>query len=293
MKRSMIALVGCCLAFAAVVTVPAQPAQAVTLLTVTATSSSNSLWVKTADARCPANTEVYGGGARIVGGDQSVTFLRLEPYKAGAVSGYYAVAFETAPLGGGDYVGSWLLQVFARCGSGLSGVQHVSQFATMSDRSPSQYQITAQCPEGKVVIGTGFATSYISVPVHWIRPINNFTAVQAVIQEDLLNSTFATDPVTVGAFAVCASTPAGWWIEVNSTQPLQTNPQILPASCPAGKQVLGGGLTKYDGSLPGGYRMTSFVPDPQGAFFAVGGGSLFPHPPLAWALGSFAICADI
>jgi hypothetical protein len=97
----------------------------------------------------------------------------------------------------------------------------------------------------------------------------------------------------VGAFAVCASTPAGWWIEVESTQPLQTNPQLLHAHCPAGKQVLGGGFTKYDGSYPGAYRVTGFFPDPDGAYFAVSGGSLFPHPPLAWALGTFAICADV
>ena len=42
------------------------------------------------------------------------------------------------------------------------------------------YEVTAECPPGKVVIGTGFRTSYITVPAHWIRPIDGGTAVQVV-----------------------------------------------------------------------------------------------------------------
>ena len=294
MRRWMVAaLAACCVTGALAVTTAARPAQALTVQTVEVPSASNSTAVKSVQAVCPAGTVLYGGGARIVGGGEMVTFLLLQPTIFPTVSGYSAVAIESPP-GGGDYPESWSMHVYARCGTGLSGVQVVSATGTANDRSPSQYQIKATCPHGKLVLGGGFSSSYISVPVHWIRPVDNGTAIQAVIHEDWLNTAFASDPVTVGAYAICATTPAGWWLEVEGTQPLQTNPQVLAAECPAG-EVLGGGLTMLEGSVPGAIRMTRFFPDPDGDYFAVAGGNpYFPArggPP--FALGAWAICASV
>jgi hypothetical protein len=293
MRRSIVAaLAGCCLAGALAVPA-AEPAEAVTLQTVTVSSARNSSSNKSIAAICPPGTELYGGGARILGGEQVVTFLGMRPYVSTAVSGYWAVAFES-PIGDGhqDFTDSWQLQVFARCGTGLSGVEQVTEVVTIADRSPTRYEATAHCPPGKVVIGAGFGSSYISVPVHWIRPILDGTAVQVVLHEDRFNSAYATDPVTVIADALCASPPPGWRIVTQSTQPMPFDPQSQVASCMSGK-VLGGGLTMFEGDTPGAYRITGYAPHLNGGSFTVQGGSLFTKPiSTGWALGSWAICAD-
>ena len=295
MRRWMVAaLAGCCVTGTLAVATAARPAQALTLHTVEDTSATNSISVKSVQAVCPAGTVLYGGGARIVGGGEYVTFLLLQPTIFPTVSGYSAVAMESPLTAGEDYPESWSVHVYARCGTGLSGVQVVSAFGTANNRSPSQYQVKATCPQGKVVLGGGFSSSYISVPVHWIRPVDDGTAIQAVIHEDAFNYAFASDPVTVGAYAICATTPAGWLFKSQGTPPRQTNPQVVAAECPAG-EVLGGGLTMFEGNVPGAIRLTSFFPDPDGDYFAVAGGS--PVFPLgrghSFALGAWVICASV
>jgi hypothetical protein len=289
-------VLGGCLAGGLVPMISAQPASASAVDTVTASSATNSLWFKTVDARCPAGTEVYGGGARILDGNHVVTFLAMHPYKNNrtGVSGYYAQAAESTQLAGStDYSADWTLQAFARCGTGLSGVQHVSAVSTFTDR-PNDYSATAQCPPGKVVVGSGFRSSYVSVPVHWIRPINDGTAVQVVLHEDSLNNTFHADQLSVTAHAVCASLPEGWQIVVDAVDLNDADPQQRIAWCPTGTVVLGGGLTMSDLGWAGYVRVTGFYPHWSGVYFSTEAGSLIPDSGSLWfATGAWAICANL
>jgi hypothetical protein len=296
-SRLAVMALGGCLVGALVDAIPGQPASASAVDTVTVSSATSSLWFKTVDARCPDGTEVYGGGARILDGNQVVTFLAMHPYKSNrtGVSGYYAQAAESTQLRSStDFTGDWTLQAFARCGTGLSGVQHVSTVSTFADRSSYDYSATAQCPPGKVVVGSGFRSSYISVPVHWIRPINDGTAVQVVLHEDNLNNAFHADPLTVTAHAVCASPPDGWQIVVDAVDLNDTDPQQRTAWCPTGQVVLGGGLTKSDLGWAGYVRVTGFYPHWSGAYFSTEAGSLIPDSSALWfATGAWAICANL
>ena len=130
-------------------------ASAVSGLSVTTSRSldSGSEGFKWAQAVCPPDTNVLGGGADVSGGANSVHVSSMLPL-AGFPDSFYATAMED-PRG---YSGAWTLSAWAVCGSGVTGWQIV-QADVPAEPDSTYAAAVATCPAGKKVIGVGGAVS--------------------------------------------------------------------------------------------------------------------------------------
>ena len=248
-------------------------------------------------AACPAGSEVYGGGAQIVGGDGDVMVTLLQPWRAGSSSGYSATAEELGdPLDGAGT--PWTLVAYAICGNGLTGTEHVTASQTLA--TSGSLTVIAACPSGKVLVGTGAAVGSPSVLLDGIRPINAGRSLQVTAVRGFWATWYRPVPndVVLTSFAVCADPPAGWSIEVAGSQPRPADPQGKTVDCGPNRVVLGGGLTSFHGNLPGWYTIWAFFPQSTAAnnpptTFTVRMGSPLPFASNAWANAAWAICAAL
>ena len=103
----------------------------------------------------------------------------------------------------------------------------------------SNKSVTATCPAGKKVIGSGFDTSAGNgqVVIDDVRPDAALSGV--TVQGLEIPSDYAS-PWGITAYAVCATPPAGLE-RVASSSTLTSSAKSVTASCPAGKSLIGWG----------------------------------------------------
>jgi hypothetical protein len=263
---------------------PAAPGSGIVV--VHAKSRLDSDWIRSVGASCPPDTVIYGGGGRVTSGSGVVDLLQLQPGDPQANDNtYWVTAIESSP-----YSLTWRVHAFAICGPPLAGLERVVSASSSLPAGAVTTGATAVCPAGKVVLSTGaLATIPGEAPLFWIRPTGNGTEVFAVIHRD--DRVTPSSLASVTAIALCAPAPAGHEVIATGTQPTPQGLKSVYAWCRNGKTVLGGGVTMSDATGQGHHHFAGFVPDTVTRRYilaeAEGPGGT------DWALGSWAICAEL
>ncbi len=291
-RLAAMATVTTTLAATALLTPPTSASASVQVHTVFATQYNVRRVVSSVAAACPPGTELYGGGAQVVGGGGNVLITALEPR-----AGDYRATAEELGDPNGDPGTPWTLQTYAICGTGVTGVEHVAATQTLPTAGP--LEVTAACPTGKVLVGTGASTDHPSVVLSAIRPTDAGRSLTVTAQHGIWTQWYEPLPADVAltSFAVCADTPAVWSIEVVGSQPRDADPQGKTADCGPGRVALGGGLTSFGGGFAGWHAIWGFFPHSAAAGappsrFTVRMGSPSPLG-IPWANAAWAICAAI
>jgi len=208
---------------------------------VAAQSGPDSTELKTAEARCPSGTVVYGGGGDIVGGGHEVFLQQLDTF--GYTDRFFAQAHEDAD----GNAGSWTLYAWAVCGPALPGMRYVS--SRPAGDSTGFKATTVACPAGTKVLSVGgSAIGYGGPLTTWrhtildsLTPSADLTSVTVEGSED---ETGTTEAWQVSASAVCAY-PRPNQQRVSAVTPASLADKTRSVECPAGTipYSAGGGLT--------------------------------------------------
>lgn len=242
-------------AVAAILVVPATPAQAVPGLTTrVASSDHDSSATKEARAVCPRETVILGGGGTIIGRSaKNVRLVALVPYRTGYVgeSGYRVRGEEY----GAGYAGDWSVVSYAICGREPNGWVRVSRQSPLTT-SDSMQGAAATCLGDKRVIGAGASITNGGGRVglsHMLPTPASLTSVVAVAHEDPAGH---SDWWQVTATAICVDpVPGQEWVP--------GSPGVWPV-CPAGKTIHGVGGYLTDGW--GEVQLKGIYPLANGAF---------------------------
>jgi hypothetical protein len=189
---------------------------------------------KFANAVCPAGTVILGGGADIIGGGREVRLTSALPSPLGfPTHSYYATASED-----GSYAANWRLQTWAICGSGVSGWQLVSNSAAAVAGS-TLTSVTATCPAGKRVIGSGAAsTGGFRYVLDTVQPSADLTSVYVEVAGDE-STPIPGSAWGAHAYAVCINPVAGQQ-RVSASSAFNSSDKFINVTCPAGTRVHGG-----------------------------------------------------
>jgi hypothetical protein len=274
------------LTVAAATAMIAAPASAATNL-VTAfgrSQQSGSEPVKQAEAACPADRQVLGGGADIVGGAHGVRVSGMAPDS----TRHTLIVVGTEDANG--YDGSWTITAFAVCGT-VTGYE-VVRAATLSAPGESDVSAQADCPSGKKVIGAGgLVRSDVEghVVLDDVMPDFDLSGVTVEAMHDgTPQSPDETFPVF--AYAICASPqPAQQMVFAQTAA--GPGDKIATVACPSGTQVHGAGA-----GLSGAYGQAHLDRIGLNGVNALGGTDVDARQDLDgttenWSAWAFAICA--
>jgi hypothetical protein len=202
---------------------------------VSATSPSNSS-NKSVTAFCPSGKRVVGAGGQIAGGGGEVIlgFVRPDaPLTTVAVQGREDENGTAA---------TWSVTAFAICATPPPELERV---AAASPSNSSNKSVTATCPAGKRLLGTGAEIEGGGGQAAPNDVIPGSTLKAATVQ-GLEDENGTGVSWRARAYAICASPVAGLE-RVVATSPTNSANKVVTATCPAGKQVVGAG-----GELGGG-----------------------------------------
>ena len=225
---------------------------------VSANSATDSTTSKSVIVRCPPAKQVVGAGGGVTGGFGQVLVYGIKP-----TSDLRSVSVSGREDSDGTS-NSWSLRAYAICGS-VPGLE-LATSAPLTTASPS---VTAPCPAGKRLVGTGGELLGGSghVVLHRMRPNSSVNSVTVSAHDD---SDPTSTPWSVRAYAICASPIAGL-ITVSGNHDLlePTFANTATARCPAGTHLLGTGfeiLQHYlddvgDALHEGGHLLNDLRPD--------------------------------
>jgi hypothetical protein len=253
---------------------------------VSASSSVDSSSVKSVTASCPAGKRVVGAGGSIgvLSGDGQVVMDDLRPNPTLTSVTVQGVEDETG------LAEIWALAAEAVCAYPPPGLERVS--ATSPVDSNRVKNLTASCPAGKLVVGTGGDINNGSGQVEMddIRPNGTLTSVTVQGIED---ETGYAGLWSLTAYAICADPIAGLQ-RVSATSPLDSNAKNVTATCPLGKRVLGTGsdINNGNGQVIRSALNSSAPPFPlaatSGRAWAAEDANGYAG---LWSLTAYAICA--
>ncbi|WP_157979820.1 hypothetical protein [Kribbella monticola] len=163
---------------------------------VNAFSASNSAAEKAVTVSCPAGTFTTGAAASTSDGGRLV----LDDAIPSADLTKVTVDVFESQAGRAD---DWSAIASARCGDALPGLERVA--ATSPTDSATDKSVTATCPAGKKVVGTGHELTNAKgqVLLDDVVPSEDLTSVRAEAFEDQDGTTAAW---SLTAYAVCATT---------------------------------------------------------------------------------------
>jgi hypothetical protein len=193
---------------------------------VAATSPTNSS-DKSVIARCPGTKRVLGTGGELAGAPRQVSLNDIVP---GAELG--SVTVQGLEDGDGT-TANWSVTAHAICANPVAGRERRVGSGPSNSMSPKG--VLAECPAGKHLTGLGAEASGGGaevVPRAMIPVPNQRASVFASEDEDGTPANWL-----VRSFAICAAASE----RVVTTTPSGSNDKGDIASCPAGKQVTGGG----------------------------------------------------
>jgi len=243
------------------------------LVRVTAASPSNSA-NKSVTATCPAGKRLLGTGAEIDGGGGQAAPNDVIPG-----SSLKAVTVHGLEDGNGTGV-NWRARAYAICANPVAGLERAVA-ASPTDSSSSK-GATATCPAAKQVTGAGaeLGGGGGEVVLDDLTPQGGLGGVAVLGLEDE-NGTSAN--WFTRAFAICAAASE----RIVAASPTSSSNKQVFASCPAGKQVTGGG-----GDITGGggqVLIDGLVP--EAARFGAFGAEDETGTTSDWLLRAYAICA--
>jgi hypothetical protein len=229
-------------------------------------------------ATCPEGTQVVGAGGDTTPGNGQVLIGAIRP----SIDMKRVIVNAHEDRTG--TVDSWYVQAFAICAPAPPGLQRV---ARTSPSNSVNKQVTATCPSGKRVLGTGgeITSPNGQVLLEDITPNAGLTAVTVRGVEERLGN---AKNWSVTAFAVCAQPVAGLERVSRETAKDPSAPKVGSAPCPAGKQVTGvaGEITSPVGTivLDAVYPNADLTGAGMAAFEDESGNSV------DWSLKTYAIC---
>jgi hypothetical protein len=215
----------------------AAPAQALAGTTLVVTPSLPSSVAKSATASCPANTVVFGGGAKVVDGGGSVHVTDIIPDPD-------LLSVTAHGTENGTYTPDWRVVAYAICappGNHLPYLVTAPSVANGSSQAPRS--AFAFCQPGEVLFGSGFELNTAGGDV-FIAEMefevsssgDEFVEVEG--REDGPNITRNWD---ITAYGICGQ-PAGAtvdWISATSTFDSSATHSATTAECPSGSTVTG------------------------------------------------------
>ena len=246
------------------------------VLVASATDSSN----KSVTAACPAGKQVLGAGGSVLEGFGQVIFDDLT---AAANLGSVTVKGVEDETGAPSL---WKAQAVAICAAPPAGLARVSATSALNSSNKS---VTATCPAGKRVLGTGAGINAGNgqVGIDDMRPNPGLTAVTVQALED---QTGQAGPWNVTAYAICANPLAGLE-RVSATSSLDSGPnRSATATCSPGKTLIGTGSDINAGT--GQVQQIEVFPDQNLTHvdvIAIEDDTGFSGP---WSVTAYAICAD-
>ena len=235
----------------------------------------------TATASCPSDKVAIGGGYRIVNGGGLVDVKALS---VGLIRAHEVTVTATAadPT---RYPKDWYVFAIAVCADPIPGLERVWAWSPSS--STSTRGVSATCPPGKHVVGTGFTILAQSARLAaLVVPDSTLDSVQASAYEARPTS----DNWTIGVEAICVDGPAALGLQLVSAFSAFDNQAVKSvfARCPIGKRAIGVGGWLSSG---GTGRILEALDPTWGAGVAADAREDELGFPSAWSVTSHAICA--
>ncbi|WP_327030608.1 hypothetical protein OG989_12665 [Micromonospora sp. NBC_01740] len=227
-------------AVAAGVVVPATPASAAVpgLVRIAATSASDSTDFRSVTATCPVGKVLTGTGYELNGatGEAVVDDLRPNGGPATAPTAVTVGAYEAEA-----FAGNWSLTAYAICANPVAGLVRV--LATTASDSNDFRSVTAACPAGKVLIGTGYELNGVMGEgvVDDFRPNGGPAAAPTSVFVGAYEADAFAGNWSATAYAICANPLAGL-ARIAAVSPSDSNDfHSVAAACPIGKVLTGAG----------------------------------------------------
>ncbi|MGC4786796.1 hypothetical protein ACLQ22_02960 [Micromonospora sp. DT178] len=227
-------------AVAAGVVVPATPASAAVpgLVRIAVTSASDSTDFRSVTAACPVGKVLTGTGYELNGatGEAVVDDLRPNGGPAAAPTAVTVGAYEAEA-----FAGNWSLTAYAICANPLAGLVRV--LATTASDSNDFRGVTAACPVGKVLTGTGYELNGVMGEgvVDDFRPNGGPAAAPTSVFVGAYEADAFAGNWSATAYAICANPLAGL-ARTSAVSPSDSNDfHSVAAACPIGKVLTGAG----------------------------------------------------
>jgi hypothetical protein len=200
------------------------------IVRLTPTTATDSSTTKSLTATCPAGTRVITAGGDTTGsanGRVVLDVMRPDPTLTKVT--VHAREDETGTSA------TWFLQAFVTCAPAPAGLELVKATSPTDSAAKS---VTATCPTGKRLLGSGAETTGAGgqVLVGGLRPNSGLTSATVSATEDATGTT-ATWSVT--AYAICAPAPRGLQLVGATSASDSTASKVATAHCPAGLSVIG------------------------------------------------------
>ncbi|MFG2102519.1 hypothetical protein ACGFJ5_18180 [Micromonospora echinaurantiaca] len=227
-------------AVAAAVVVPAAPASAAVpgLVRVSTTSASNSTDFRSVTATCPAGKVLTGAGYELNGatGEAVVDDFRPNGGAATAPTAVTVGAYEAEA-----FAGNWSVTAYAICANPVAGLVRVS--ATSVSNSNDFRSVTATCPVGKVLTGTGYELNGVTGEgvVDDFRPNGGTVTAPTAVTVGAYEAEAFAGNWSATAYAICANPLAGLVRNSAVGATNSTDFHSVTATCPAGKVLTGAG----------------------------------------------------
>ncbi|MFE9188885.1 hypothetical protein ACFYL6_04665 [Micromonospora sp. NPDC007208] len=222
------------------VLVPASPASAAVpgLVRVAATSVNNSADYHSVTATCPVGKVLTGTGYELNGvtGEGVVDDLRPNGGVATAPTAVTVGAYETEA-----FAGNWSVTAYAICANPLPGLVRI---ATASVSNSVDYRsVTATCPVGKVLTGTGYELNGVTGEgvVDDFRPNGGVATAPTAVTVGAYESDATALNWSATAYAICANPLAGLVRTSAVGASTSLDFRSVTATCPVGKVLTGAG----------------------------------------------------
>ncbi|MEU4570678.1 hypothetical protein [Micromonospora sp. NPDC023956] len=275
------------------VAIPASPALATVpgLLRMASSSPTGSANYQSATAICPLGKVLVGTGYEILGGNGEVTVddFRVNGGPATAPTAVTVGAYEID-----EFAGSWTVKAYAVCADPVVGTVRVA--AVTPDDSADFHTVTAECPSGKVLTGSGFELREITGKgiVDELRPDGTVSSAPTGVTL----GAYEADPFygdwSATVYAICADPLPGLVQSTAISAPTTSDFMNIVAICPPGKVLLGGGYDLRDAF--GEVVVDDFAPDggPATSPVSIIAGAFQEDPYLDdWTIRAFGLCANL
>jgi len=231
---------------------------------------------------CPSGLVVVGAGADVsMAGRPYVVLDQLIPDQ-NSVS-VYAYEYPDKPT---NLI--WGLRVWAVCADPPSAGPMTTAWAKQGGSSPVNRVVTATCPAGKVVYGTGWQIEGArgQVMVDHVIPTKTSVSVSAYEIDGGITSGYSGN-WSLKAIARCGADPGGRQI-VTANTPQTSDNKLGLVDCPSGKVPLGGGFEVHglrDRILVNNLIITNL--NVQTAAY-----ELIDVSPGTWYIETYAVCVN-
>jgi len=259
------------------------PAEVPGLQVVTVSGPSNSNDFHSVIASCPSGKELIGAGYQITGatGEAVVDDFRPNGGPTTAPTSVFVGAYEAEA-----FAGNWYVTAYAVCANPLPGLVRITSIGATN--SNDFHSVTASCPSGKVLTGSGYEMNGVTgegIVDDFVPSGGTAVAPTSVFVGAYEAEAFAGN-WNLRAYAICANPVPGL---VRSATVGATNSNDFHStstSCPSGKVLTSGGF-QITGAT-GEAVVDDFVPLPTLNYVGA-----YEEDPLAanWRVDSFAICA--